>query len=74
MDRRAYNAVVTVSLFPAVRQSPPGTSVQLTVDEITGLCKAAKEIFLYQPMLLELEAPLKICGEQHKTYPNMSVM
>ena len=73
MDRRAHNAVVTLCLFPAVRQSPPGTSVQLAVDEIAGLCKAAKEIFLSQPMLLELEAPLKICGEQHNTYPNMSV-
>ena len=74
MDRRAHNAVVTLSRFPAVRKSPPGTSVQLAVDEIAGLCKAAKEIFLSQPMLLELEAPLKICGEQHNTYPNMSVM
>lgn len=65
--------MATLSPSPAVRQSPPGTSVQLTVDEITGLCKATKEIFLSQPTLLELKAPLKICGEQHKTNPNMLV-
>lgn len=36
--------------------------VQLTEAEIRQLCVAAKEIFLGQPNLLELEAPIKICG------------
>lgn len=36
--------------------------VHLTESEIKGLCFKAKEIFLSQPPLLELEAPLKICG------------
>jgi hypothetical protein len=31
--------------------------------EIRGLCIKAREIFLSQPMLLELEAPIKICGK-----------
>jgi Serine-threonine protein phosphatase N-terminal domain len=30
---------------------------------VTNLCMAAREIFLRQPSLLELETPLKICGE-----------
>lgn len=33
--------------------------------EIRGLCLKSREIFLSQPILLELEAPLKICGK-HK--------
>lgn len=36
--------------------------VHLTEAEIRQLCASSKEIFLSQPNLLELEAPLKICG------------
>ena len=45
-----------------VRGSRPGKNVQLTEFEIRGLCLKSREIFLSQPILLELEAPLKICG------------
>ena len=45
-----------------VRGSRPGKTVQLTEGEIRGLCLKSREIFLSQPILLELEAPLKICG------------
>lgn len=46
-----------------VRGSRPGKNVQLTDTEIRGLCLKSREIFLSQPILLELEAPLKICGK-----------
>jgi len=36
--------------------------VDLEEYEIKYLCNTSREIFLNQPMLLELEAPLKICG------------
>lgn len=36
--------------------------VNLTEADIRQLCTSAKEIFLSQPNLLELEAPIKICG------------
>ncbi|CAG2106623.1 unnamed protein product, partial [Medioppia subpectinata] len=45
-----------------VRGSRPGKSVQLSETEIKCLCNKSREIFLSQPILLELEAPLKICG------------
>ncbi|KAL0390355.1 UNVERIFIED_CONTAM: Serine/threonine-protein phosphatase PP1 isozyme 2 [Sesamum calycinum] len=35
--------------------------VQLSDNEIRALCTTAREIFLSQPNLLELEAPIKIC-------------
>ena len=38
--------------------------VQLTESEIRQLCVSSKEIFLSQPNLLELEAPIKICGKE----------
>lgn len=46
-----------------VRGSRPGRQVTLTENEIKGLCMKAREIFMSQPILLELEAPIKICGE-----------
>ncbi len=38
--------------------------MQLTENEIRGLCLKSRELFLSQPILLELEAPLKICGKK----------
>jgi len=45
--------------------------VHLTESEIKGLCHKAKSIFLSQPPLLELEAPLKICGDIHGQYQDL---
>ena len=36
----------------------------MTENEVRGLCLKSREIFLQQPILLELEAPLKICGKK----------
>ncbi|VDN16591.1 unnamed protein product [Dibothriocephalus latus] len=51
-----------------VRRIRPGRNVQLNENEIRGLCLKSREIFLSQPILLELEAPLKICGDIHGQY------
>ena len=51
------------SSFFLVRGSRPGKTVQMTENEVRGLCLKSREIFLQQPILLELEAPLKICGK-----------
>ena len=53
-----------------VRNGRPGKQVQLTEQEIRQLCLTAKEIFMSQPNLLELEAPIKICG----TLPSSSCL
>jgi len=45
-----------------VRGSRPGKPVQLEEYEIKYLCLTARDIFINQPILLELEAPIKICG------------
>lgn len=45
-----------------VRLAKPGKLVQLTESEIKQLCVASRDIFMQQPNLLELEAPIKICG------------
>jgi serine/threonine-protein phosphatase PP1 catalytic subunit len=43
-----------------VRGSRPGKQVQLLEQEIRYLCTKAREIFISQPILLELEAPIKV--------------
>jgi hypothetical protein len=45
-----------------VRNGRPGKQVQLTENDIRQLCMTAREVFQNQPNLLELEAPIKICG------------
>jgi serine/threonine-protein phosphatase PP1 catalytic subunit len=54
-----------------LRGSPPGTMATLTEGEIKLLCNRARPIFLAQPMLLELEAPIKICGDVHGQYTDL---
>jgi serine/threonine-protein phosphatase PP1 catalytic subunit len=46
----------------SVRGSKPGKAVNLTENEVRQLCIKSRDIFISQPILLELEAPLKICG------------
>ena len=58
-----------LKLLILVRGSKPGKNVQLTENEIKSLCIKSRDIFLSQPILLELEAPLKICG----IYPIINV-
>lgn len=54
---------IKLNIIILVRGARPGKNVQLTENEIRGLCLKSREIFLSQPILLELEAPLKICGK-----------
>lgn len=45
-----------------------GTELDLKEEEIRRLIFSAKDVFMSQPVLLELEAPLKICGDIHGQY------
>lgn len=46
-------------------------AVCLKVAEITSICSRVREIFLDQPPLLELEAPVKIVGDIHGQYSDL---
>lgn len=54
-----------------LRGSPPGTQASVSETEIKLLCEHVRPILLSQPMLLELEAPLKICGDVHGQYSDL---
>jgi hypothetical protein len=49
-----------------VRGTKPGQQVQLAEHEIRFLCSEARAIFIKQPILLELEAPIKVCKKNIK--------
>lgn len=53
--------------------SPGSSSKTLCInnDEITTICAVSRELFLSQPMLLELKAPVKIAGDIHGQYTDL---
>ena len=46
-------------------------TVCLKNAEITAICSASRELFLSQPALLELSAPVKIVGDVHGQYTDL---
>lgn len=66
MATSSTDAVDTVlEKLLSVRGERPGKQVALEDNEIRMLCIRAREVFMAQPILLELEAPIKICGDVH---------
>ena len=62
-DEKAFDVDSIIERLLEVRGAKPGKSVVLTEAEVIGLCLKSRDIFMSQPVLLELEAPLKICGK-----------
>lgn len=54
-----------------VRHTRPPKLVQLTEAEIIALCMLSRDVFMDQPILLELGCPLKICGDVHGQYHDL---
>ncbi|KAJ3697769.1 hypothetical protein LUZ61_001474 [Rhynchospora tenuis] len=54
-----------------VRREKTVKEVQLSDSEIRQLCVASREIFLSQPTLIELKAPILICGDIHGQYSDL---
>lgn len=68
MERKVeINVDNIIEKLLSVRNSKVPKQVNLLEGEIKGLCHKSKEIFMQQPIFLELEAPLKICGTHHNT-------
>jgi len=52
----------------SVRGATVGKQVALAESEIKMVCLRARDLFIAQPMLLELQAPVKIVGDIHGQY------
>ena len=55
-----------------VHGKKPGKNVTLNEEDIMNLCRKAREVLISQPNLLELEAPIKICGKSFKFLTTVS--
>ncbi|KAL7576414.1 hypothetical protein ACA910_018218 [Epithemia clementina (nom. ined.)] len=60
-----------IELLLSARTKKPGTPVDISQGDATQLCTQARDLFLSQPMLLELGAPIKICGDVHGQYTDL---
>ncbi|XP_030369662.1 serine/threonine-protein phosphatase alpha-2 isoform-like [Scaptodrosophila lebanonensis] len=50
---------------------PSSQTLRLSESDIRAICLKAQEIFLNQPMLLQLETPVKICGDIHGQFTDL---
>lgn len=71
MADQEFDVDKLITRLLAVRGCRPGCTVQMSEAEVRTLCIKSREIFLSQPILLELEAPLKICGDIHGQYNDL---
>eukprot|EP00605_Chrysophyceae_sp_TOSAG23-4_P001209 GSChrysophyteH1.ASY1.ANO1.1318.1 assembled CDS len=60
-----------VHLLLGARKSPPGTEINLPEPMIVKIVKASRELFMQQPMLVEITAPVNICGDTHGQYADL---
>jgi serine/threonine-protein phosphatase PP1 catalytic subunit len=55
----------------SLKKVPIGTSVCLSRAQIVWLCQTVRQIYLDQPMLLELQPPITVCGDIHGQYQDL---
>jgi len=55
----------------SARNKKAGTPVDISQSDATALCNKVRELLLNQPMLLELGAPIKICGDVHGQFHDL---
>lgn len=63
------DAAITTLL--SVINDPPGTEVAMQEETIVKICRQARDVFLNQPMLLEISTPVNICGDTHGQYSDL---
>jgi len=68
-DELDVDEIIQKSLEPLGQK--PGKMIQIAEAQLKLLCSTAREIFLGQSAMLELEAPLKICGDIHGQYHDL---
>ena len=62
MAERELDIDNIIARLLTVRGSKVPRNADLTEEEIENICHLSRDCFLSQPPLLELSAPIKICG------------
>ena len=60
-----------ITALLAVKNSPPGTEVNLPEEQIIKIVKQARSVFFSQPVLLEVSSPINVCGDVHGQYSDL---
>lgn len=60
-----------INTMLSARNKKAGTPVNISQSDATTLCNRVRELLLNQPMLLELGAPIKICGDVHGQFHDL---
>ncbi|TBT98589.1 serine/threonine-protein phosphatase [Hamiltosporidium magnivora] len=68
MNYDEVNVDTIIEKLLSVKSCKPGKQVNLEEIEIKYLCEKSQEIFMRQPTLVEIKAPVKICGDIHGQY------
>ncbi|CAM9169476.1 unnamed protein product [Chrysoparadoxa australica] len=61
----------SITKLLAVKSMRPGTEVTLKEEHISLIVRASRSVFLGQPMLLEVNCPINICGDTHGQYHDL---
>jgi serine/threonine-protein phosphatase PP1 catalytic subunit len=61
----------SIKTLLAARSLSPGTEINLPEDHLVKIVRSAREVFLQQPMLLEVGSPMNICGDTHGQFSDL---
>jgi serine/threonine-protein phosphatase PP1 catalytic subunit len=68
-DELSVDDIVEKCLEPLGQK--PGKMINIPENSLKTLCNSVRDLLLTQPALLEVEAPLKICGDIHGQYHDL---
>lgn len=71
MAEKPFTSIELDSLIDRLTREKGGRDVKMSEAEVRAVCQMSRQIFLEQPMLLELAAPIKIVGDIHGQFTDL---
>lgn len=65
MSREQVNIDLLIEKLLAAKDNRGAKQVRIKEEDIKYICKTSQEIIKQQPTLLEITAPIKVCGDVH---------